>query len=632
MCGFCGFAMHDVRTRPDEGRLARMNATLLHRGPDDEGTLFRDGVAMGFRRLSIIDLEGGHQPIWNEDQSVGLICNGEIYNFRELRAQLEARGHVFRTGSDAETVVHLYEERGAEMLEELVGMYAIAIADFRQPGRPRMLLARDRIGIKPLYWAETSEGLFWGSEPKALLASGAFARELRGEALLDYLVQGYTSGPRSAWNGISRLEAGHYLTWAAGEKPQLRRYWDLPLDAEREPAPASEILEWVDRVVEDRLVADVPLGAFLSGGIDSTAVVTSMSRAAGGTDEAVVACSVGFAEKSHDELSRARETAQRLALRHHTEVLAPDPVAAMEVLPWHFDEPLADSSTVPTWLVSRMAKEHVTVAISGDGGDEIFGGYRRYVYDVAENKARRALGSFGRRAAAGLGALYPKLDRAPRFLRAKSTLVNLGLDPARAYFASMTQLGRDEALEVLAPELRAALQHHDPFNAFSEHYRRPDNDDSLFRAQYADFKTFLPDQILVKTDRASMAVSLEVRVPLLDHRFVERFVNLGSDQKVRSGRGKYALREAMRSRLPGSILDGPKMGFDTPLRAWLRGPLAGAVEDALHSLPEDWIDRRVAAERLAEHKCGARDRSSLLWSLLVLEHWRQRHEVARIAL
>jgi asparagine synthase (glutamine-hydrolysing) len=627
LCGLTGFALNDTGAHLDGARLGAMCDTLVHRGPNDAGSVLRDGVALGFRRLSIIDLAGGHQPLWNEDESIAVVCNGEIYNFKALRRELTERGHAFRTGSDAETLVHLYEEHGAACVESLVGMFAFVIADFRVPGSPRLLLGRDRIGIKPLYWGQTEEGLFWGSEAKALLASGAFARELEGTALLDFLVQGYVSGASSAWHGIQRLEPGHVLSWSPGERAESRRYWDLPTEAEREPAEAEEILEWLDRVVEDRLVADVPLGAFLSGGIDSTAVVTSMAAAC---EEQVIACSVGFEERSHDELGRARETAARLGLRHHTAVLAPDPGLVMDPLPWHFDEPLADSSTVPTYLVSRMAAEHVTVAISGDGGDEVFAGYRRYVYDVAENRARRWLGPLGRALVGGVGALYPKLDRAPRFLRAKSTLMNLGRDPARAYFASLTQVDREEALAVLAPELRAELAEHDPFEAFAEHYRRPRIEDPLFRAQYADFKTFLPDQILVKTDRASMAASLEVRVPMLDHRFVQRFANLPAGEKVRGGRGKVALREALRSRLPSSILDGPKMGFDTPLRAWLRGPLAGAVEEAIESLPIDWIDHAAARARLSEHKSGARDRSSLLWSLLVLEHWRRRHAVARI--
>jgi len=344
-----------------------------------------------------------------------------------------------------------------------------------------------------------------------------------------------------------------------------------------------------------------------------------------------VACSVGFHEKSHNELELARATARKLGCEHHTEVLEADPRLALEVLPWMYDEPLADPSTVPTYLVSRMAREHVTVALSGDGGDEVFGGYRRYVHDLAENRLRRRIGSGGRALMASAGRHYPKLDWAPRILRARTFLTNVGRDPARAYWHSVTQMTRDEAVGLLAPDLAASLSEHDPFHAFAEHYRRPGVDDPLWRAQYADFHTYLPDQILAKVDRASMGVSLEVRVPILDHRFVERFSNLPAKHKVRGGRGKHAFREALRGRLDASVLDGTKRGFDTPLAAWIRGPLAGPVRDAIHALPADWFNRPVLEARLAEHTAGRRDNGRLLWSLLVLEHWRQRHGVLGVA-
>jgi asparagine synthase (glutamine-hydrolysing) len=384
----------------------------------------------------------------------------------------------------------------------------------------------------------------------------------------------------------------------------------------------------VREAVRRQLISDVPLGAFLSGGIDSTAVVTSMSAASA---EPVQACSVGFEERSHDELVLARKTAQRLGLAHHSEVLQADPRLAIEVLPWFFDEPLADSSTVPTWLVSRMAREHVTVALSGDGGDEVFAGYRRYVFDVAENRLRQRLGETGRRAFALAGGVYPRLAWAPRFLRARSVLQNLGSEPGRAYFSSMTQVDLVDVRAILAPELRAALRHHDPYQAFAEHYQRPRNCDALYRAQYADFKTWLPDRILTKTDRASMAVSLEVRVPLLDHRFVERFARLATHHKVRGGRGKHALREALRTRVAAEILDGQKRGFDTPLRRWIQGPLAAAVGEAIAELPADVFDREALGLRLAKHRSGTQDHSQLLWSLLVFEHWRRRHGLRGIA-
>jgi asparagine synthase (glutamine-hydrolysing) len=623
MCGITGMALEDPRAQPDEELLAAMTDSLSHRGPDDR-TLFRHGpIGLGFRRLSIIDPEGGRQPLFNEERDVAVIMNGELYNFRELRADLVRAGHTFRTGSDAEVLVHLYEEHGEDLTEHLVGMYAFALADLRG-GRSRLLLARDRLGIKPLYWTHDERGLLFGSEAKAILAAGWTPRELRPEALLDYLVQGYVGGAAAAWADVRRLPPSGVLTWEPGQEPRVRRTWDLPLDGPTPEAGHDEVLELLDRVVEDRLVSDVPLGAFLSGGIDSTAVVTSMQRASGA---APIVCSVGFEEKSHDELAVARRTAARLGAVQHERILAPDPALAVETLPWFYDEPLADPSTVPTYLVSRTAREHVTVALSGDGGDETFAGYRRYVHDQAENRLRRTIGPVGRTLARRVGSVYPHLARAPRFLRGRTFLTNVGDDPARAYFRSVTQLERSAALELLAPDLAARLSQHDPFDAFGEHYRRPGPDDPLYRAQYADFHTYLPDQILAKVDRASMAVSLEVRVPILDHRFVQRFAPLPAHQKIQSGRGKHVFREALRGRVEDGVLDGAKRGFDTPLAAWIRGPLAGAVGAAVEELPEDWFRREVTRARLEEHRAGARDHGRLLWSLLVLEQWRRRHAV-----
>jgi len=629
MCGFTGFALHDPRERPDGELLRAMARTLAHRGPDDGRELVEAPFAAAFRRLSIIDLAGGFQPLVSADGGLIVLGNGEIYNFRELRERLTAGGARFRSGSDIETILHLYERRGAALVDELVGMFAFCVLDRRDPARPRVLLGRDRLGIKPLYWAEDARGLWWASEPKALLASGAFPRELRREALLDFLVSGYVGGPDSAWSGIRRLLPGHVLEWSPGEPARTARYWDLPTDGLRGPATNEEVLEWVDRAVRDRLVADVPLGAFLSGGVDSNAVVDSMARARGG--EPVVACSVGFSERSHDELDLARATAARIGAVHHTEVLSADPTLALDVLPWFFDEPHADPSDVPTYLVSRMARAHVTVALSGDGGDEVFAGYRRYVHDVAENRVRRAVGAPGRALAQVGGRLYPKLDWGPRILRAKTFLTNVASDPARAYWRSVSQMERGEALALLAPDLAAALAEHDPFEAFAEHYRRPRVDCPLYRAQYGDFHTNLPDRILAKVDRASMAVGLEARVPLLDHRLVGRFANLPASEKVHGGRGKHRLREALRGRIPAEILDGAKRGFDTPLAAWIRGALREPVREAIATLPGEWFRRPVLEARLAEHQAGRRDHGRLLWSLLVLERWRRRHGVRGVA-
>jgi len=372
----------------------------------------------------------------------------------------------------------------------------------------------------------------------------------------------------------------------------------------------------------------VPLGAFLSGGVDSSAVVTSMARA---MPDPVIACSVGFEEKSHDELDIARRTAKALGAEHYTQILDADPRPALDVLPWHFDEPLADPSTVPTFLVSRMAREHVTVALSGDGGDETFAGYRRYAHDLAENRLRARLGPAGRRLAGALGNVWPRLDWAPRFLRGRRFLKNVAADPALAYFQSVSILDRDEALRLLAPDLRARLTDADPFREFERYYRAPNTDCSLYRAQYADLHTYLTDQILVKVDRASMAVGLEVRVPLLDFRFVERFANLPAHQKIQAGRGKQLLRESQGERLSAEVLDGNKRGFDTPLDAWIRGPLAADVRTAVEALPEDWFDRPALLRLLAEHAAGRRNHGRTLWSLFVLERWRLCHQVRGLA-
>jgi len=642
MCGHAGYAFSASSSaagrRASDAVLRRMGDSIAHRGPDDEG-LWTDGpearVGAVFRRLSIIDLEGGHQPIPNEIGDVVVLVNGEIYNFVSLRAELEGKGHVFRTHSDIEVVAHLYEEYGDAFPSRLVGMFAFAVIDTRHDGLS-VLIGRDPLGIKPLYFAWGPEGFAWASEPKALLAMGSdgpgragVEREMRPAALLEYMMRGFIGGSQSAWADIERLRPGSTLKWTrdSSEEPLQHKYWDLPLGLRGE-ATKSEVLEWTDRVVSDRLVADVPLGAFLSGGVDSSAVVTSMSRL---QSDPVIACSVGFHEKSHNELDIASRTSRSLGLIHHTEILDADPRLALDTLPWLYDEPLADPSTVPTYLVSKMAREHVTVALSGDGGDETFAGYRRYLFDQAENRLRRRIGPLGRKAAGALGNVWPQMDWAPRFLRGRRFLQNVAADPALAYFQSVSILDRNEALQLLAPDLRDRVRGDDPFREFEAHYNKPEVDCPLYRAQYADMHTYLTDQILTKVDRASMGVSLEVRVPLLDYRFVERFANLPEHQKIHGGRGKYLLRESQRERLSAEVLDGKKRGFDTPLDAWIRGALKVEVDAAIEGLPEDWFDRSALRRLRDEHASGRRNHGRTLWSLFVLERWRLVHNVRGLA-
>ena len=613
MCGFVGVAGPGVD--PSTGALLAMGATLSHRGPDDEQVTSRDGAGLCFRRLSIIDLEGGAQPLWNEARDVACVLNGEIYNFKELRAGLVERGHSFRSDSDAEVIVHLYEDLGDDFVDQLIGMFAIAVIDYRTLEDPRVLLVRDRLGIKPLYWAATPEGgIAFGSEPKALLAGGYGARALRGSALLDYLVLGWCGGPRSAWDGIERLEAGHRLSWRAEEGTQLKAWWDAPLEAVEPPTDDEELLSQLDEAVRSRLVSDVPLGAFLSGGLDSGAVVSSMVGAA----DPLVCLSVGFAEESHDELELARITAARAKAQHHEEVM--DPLACVSAgdLAWHYDEPLADPSTVPTYLVSLMARRHVTVALSGDGGDEVFAGYRRYGFARLEQRLRGA----------GAGGVARAVERAlPDDVRGRSTLLNIADHPALAFFRSVSQVDPETARGLLGPDALEAVGRHDPSQVFQELWERPRCDDDLYRAQYVDMKTWLPEDILAKTDRASMAVSLEVRVPLLDHRLLERFAPTPASYKMRGMRGKRALRRVMRGRLAPEILAGKKRGFDTPVGVWLRGPLREELEGCLRALPPGWFSAQALQRVNGEHQSGERDHGRLLWSLLVLERWRRRHEV-----
>lgn len=617
MCGFVGVA--GPGTDASNESLRVMGETLAHRGPDDEQLLSRGGVGLCFRRLSIIDLDGGAQPLWNEEGDVACMVNGELYNFRELRADLEARGHRFRTQSDAEVVVHLYEEEGAGLGDRLVGMFALAVVDFRSPSGPEVLLIRDRMGIKPLFWASTAEGgLAFASEPKALLAGGYGSRNLRGAALLDYLVLGWCGGPRSAWDGIERLEPGHRLLWGAESGARVECWWEPPLEPVGAPPSDEALVEQIDGVVRDRLVSDVPLGAFLSGGLDSGAVVTSMAGAA----DPLVCLSVGFSERSHDELDLARLTASRVGAVHHEEVLRPEDGLHSGDLAWHYDEPLADPSTVPTYLVSKMARQHVTVALSGDGGDEVFAGYRRYGYVRLEERLRRA----------GAQGLARAAERAlPAGVRGRSTLLNIGDHPAEAFFRSVSQMAPEEARELLGAEALEAVGEHDPCAVYRELWERPRCEDDLYRAQYVDMKTWLPEDVLAKTDRASMAVSLEVRVPLLDHRLLEAFASAPSAHKMVGMRGKRALRRVMEGRLPKEVLRGKKRGFDTPVSAWLRGPLRGELEQAARTLPQEWFRPEAVSRCVSQHLAGQVDHGRLLWSLLVLERWRTRHEVVGLA-
>ncbi len=629
MCGITGELRFDGAP-VDAIALGQRTDTIAHRGPDDSGTHIDGPVGLGHRRLSIIDVAGGHQPIFNEDRSLALVFNGEIYNYRELQKELRGLGHRFSTDSDSETIVHLYEERGEACVERLRGMFAFALWD---RGRQRLFLARDRLGIKPLYFHLDGERLLFASELKAILADPDLTVEPDPRRVLDYFTYGYIPGEASAVLGVRRLRAGHTLTVDAAGDTRSRRYWDLPLTAAQagnEEDHIDALLAALDESVRLRLMSEVPLGAFLSGGIDSTAVVDSMTRS---SSTPVVTSSIGFDEAGYSELAEARATAERLGTQHHELTVHADAADILDTLAWHFDEPFADPSAVPTYYVSQLARQKVTVALSGDGGDENFAGYRRYWFDRLENRLRSVVPSPLRRGlVAPLGRLFPKADWLPRPLRAKTLLMNLATDPARAYFDSVTAHRPEHIRELGTAGWRQALEDYHPFKAFETLYRSCPADDPLSRAQYVDFHTWLVDDILTKVDRASMAHSLEVRVPLLDHKICELAARLSPKWKLRGREGKYLLRRALARRVPRETLERRKHGFDMPVSEWLRGGLRERLEDTVFgndSRLGDFLELGELRALWKKHQSGIGNHGRLFWACLMFETWHRRHVGAR---
>ena len=626
VCGIAGIYNYKNDQPINEATLRRMTGALVHRGPDDEGFYVAGRIGLGHRRLSIIDVDGGRQPIFNEDGSIAVILNGEIYNYRELAALVEARGHRLRTRSDTETIVHLYEEFGEACVEHLRGMFAFALWDERNR---KLMLARDRVGKKPLYYAEVGDSLIFGSELKALIEHPLMNREIDPLAVADYFSYQFVPSPKTIYRHARKLRAGHILT-VTPDGLSERQYWDIDFSRteQRSEAEWSEWLMEEFRVaVAGRLISEVPLGAFLSSGVDSSAVVAMMNRIA---SRPVITTSVGFKEEKYSEAEDARRFAESLNADHHERIVTPDAVGVIEKLAWHFDEPFADASAIPTFYVSRVAREFVTVALSGDGGDENFAGYRRYAFDAMENRVRaiapvRPLFGplFGM-----LAAVYPKADWLPQPLRAKATLRNLSLDPARAYFNSVYGATANERDNLLSEDVRAGLGGYDPFEVFAEHYRRPETDDSLARAQYADIKLYLSDDILTKVDRASMAVSLEVRCPLLDHRLMELAARIPSSLKLRGRAGKHIFKRAMSELLPPEVLNRRKQGFVVPLTEWLRGDLREFAEGLLFDSTTDdgWLNRATVAKLWRQHQSGLRDCSRPLWTILMFRMWQRRFQ------
>ena len=622
MCGISGVFEYRSGEAPSRERLERMNESLVHRGPDD-GRVFLDGpVGLAHRRLSIIDVEGSPQPFCSEDGERCLVFNGEIYEFESLRRRLEERGHRFRSSGDTEVVLAAYEEYGPECVDHLRGMFAFAIWD--RPKR-RLFLARDRLGIKPLYVFDDGERIVFGSEIKAILAHGDLGVSLDPSAVADYFSFLYVPAPKSIFKQVRKLRPGHRMIVESDSAPRVERYWEIRFapDGSRSPESfAQELRERLDRAVAMRMVSDVPLGAFLSGGIDSSAVVSSM---AAGSDSPIKTFAIGFDAEGFDERPYARQVAERYGCEHEEFSVRPDAMDVVTTLGHHFDEPFADSSAVPTWFVCKMARSQVTVALSGDGGDESFAGYyRRYLFERNEHRLRQKLPSWFRRwLLRPLALMYPKADWLPRPLRAKTVLTNLALSAPEAFFNTMALCDERTRDALFAPGLRDSIKGYRSVDHFRQMMGRCQSDDPVSRAQFVDMHSFMVDDILTKVDRASMAVSLEVRVPLIDHEFMEFTATIPSDLKLRGGSGKWIFKEALRSRLGPEILDRKKKGFEIPIGSWFKADIKDyAREQILGGGPLDELFDTQRVEKIwDEHQSGLRDWTHMLWAFLMFRQW-----------
>lgn len=620
MCGIAGIFDLQGSRQPDRELLMRMNQIQFHRGPDEGGVHTAAGIGLAHRRLSIIDLASGQQPMFSADGSLCVVYNGEIYNFRELAAELSALGHEFKTHCDTEVILYAWQEWGEHCVDHFRGMFAFALYDQNQQS---VFLARDRFGIKPLFYAVLpDQQLVFGSELKVLKAHPDLPRQLEPQAVEDYFALGYIPEPKTIYRGVYKLRPGHTLLLKRGSAiPAQRQYWDIPF----KPIPTAtsgeleeELVLRLRETVQSHLVSEVPLGAFLSGGVDSSAVVAMMAQL---QSEPVNTCAIGFDVEQFNETQYASQVAQRYQTRHFERTVSSDDFNLLDQLAALYDEPYADSSAIPTYRVCQLAREQVTVALSGDGGDEHFAGYRRYRGHMHEQHLRAALPLGLRRPLFGaLGQLYPKADWAPRIFRAKTTFQALACNEVEAYLHSVSICNRAQRSAMFSDHLKRELQGYSVQSVFDEHAANSPTDDPLSLIQYLDMKTYLVGDILTKVDRASMAHSLEVRVPLLDHTLTEWVSGLAPQWKLRGREGKYLLKKSLESRLPQEILYRPKMGFGVPLGKWFRGPLKARLRrDLLEGgLAETGLFNQRYLERLVnEHQSGVRDHSAPLWSLLM---------------
>ncbi len=626
MCGICG--IFNLNEKPVSAELVtRMNNTMMHRGPDGDGIFVDHNIGLGHRRLSIIDLSTGDQPMSDTDGNITIVFNGEIYNFQELKTLLISKGHRFNTKSDTEVIIHAYMEWGRAFVNRLRGMFAIALWDNREK---TLLLVRDRVGKKPLYYYYDGKRLVFASELKAILKAPDISRKLDFHALDAYFSFGYVPSPMSIFRSIRKLRPGH-LAWCTSYGFKEEEYWDLDMNGSDSGIKLNDAVEKLialfDESVRIRLVSDVPLGAFLSGGVDSSAVVASMAGMISG--HPVRTSSIGFNEEEFNELEFARNVSDMYATDHTQAVVNPDALDIIDRIVWHFDEPFADSSAVPTWYVSKITRQNVTVALSGDGGDEVFAGYvQRYSMNRFEDRIRNTLPSFVRHTLIrGLAAVYPRIDAMPRPLRLKKFLTNISLSMEQAYYRDMSFYFSPEDKQYLYnPEMKSAVDKYCSFSVFQPFFSRNKSADPVTRAQYIDIKTYMTEDILVKVDRMSMAHSLEVRAPILDHELMEFVAGLSSEFKLKGEQSKYIFKKANEKRLPNDILYRKKQGFRVPLAQWLRQGLKAYISDTLfgpQSGIQDCLNASYVKRMWDSHQKGINDHSSQIWNIFMFELWRR---------
>ncbi|MFN4114438.1 MAG: XrtA/PEP-CTERM system amidotransferase [Sphingomonadaceae bacterium] len=622
MCGIAGI-FHCGTIKPvDPRRVEAMTDALIHRGPDGGGVWTAPGVGLGHRRLSIIDVAGSPQPMHSPDGRAVIVFNGEIYNFRELRRELEGEGARFRTDGDTEVILAAWQRWGADCLPRLHGMFAFALYDL---DRRELFLARDRLGVKPLFTAMLSDGsMAFASELKGLLAHPLLRREVDPLAVEDYLAWGYVPDHRSFLKGVEKLPAGHFRLLRHDSPPATpRQWWDVSF-ADRDQGKtadlSAQLLHHLREAVSSRMVADVPLGAFLSGGVDSSSVVALMAEI---SRDPVRTCSIGFDVAALDETAYAQHVAERFGTEHRSRIVDPDDFELVNKLVGMFDEPFADASALPTWRVCQLARETVTVALSGDGADEAFAGYRRQVFHLREEQARSILPhSFRGPVFGALGRVWPKADWAPRPLRAKATLLSLAEDGATGYARALSVIPPEGRFALYSEAFARGLGDYRAETPLVEMMRAAPARSGLDRAQYADLKFWLPGDILTKVDRTSMDVSLEAREPLLDHRLIEFAARLPHRERVRGKQGKWLLKHTMERYLPQDILYRPKQGFVTPLAEWFRGPLAATARTIVSAgglARTGWFEPQALARLAEDHIAGRRDNSRVLWQLLMLD-------------